>query len=208
LSKSVRPGAALLTAVLTGLVAAGALSGCANTTPSPTTMSPASSTAGSAPATETVTAAPTTTAAPAPAGTRDCKAADLSLALAPDEGGGGMMKQVYHLQFTNRSQSSCQLWGSPGVSFVTGDNGQQVGDPASRVERSKGKQVVIRPGATASSQLTIVKADAYPPEQCKPVDARGLRVYAPGDTASMYVDAPQQACSAAGNSTLSVETVD
>jgi len=207
LSKSVRLGRPMAAA----LVAAAALSGCAGTAPIPTTTPPASS-AGSA----TATAAPDTTApnpapttaAPAPAGTRACKAADLSLALVGDEGGGGMMKQAYNLRFTNRSQSGCQLWGSPGVSFVTGDNGQQVGEPATRIERSQGKQVVINPGATASSPLTITNPNAYPPERCGLTQVRGLRVYAPGDTASMFVDTPQQACSTLGSATMSVGVVD
>jgi hypothetical protein len=208
LSKSVRLGPPLVAA----LIAAAALSGCAGTAPTPTTP-PTSSTAESttataAPDTTAPNPAPTTTAAPAPAGTRACKAADLSLALVGDEGGGGMMKQAYNLRFTNRSQSACQLWGSPGVSFVTGDNGQQVGEPATRIERSKGKQVVINPGATASSPLTITNPNAYPPEKCGLTQARGLRVYAPGDTASMFVDSPQQACASLGSATMSVGAVD
>lgn len=207
LSKSVQLGRPLAAA----LIAAAALSGCANA-PTPTTTTPESS-AGSA----TATAAPDTTApdttapkpAPAtPAGTRGCNAADLSLALAGDDAGSGMMKTGYNLRFTNRSQSDCQLWGSPGVSFVTGDDGRQVGEPARRTERSQGKQVVLRPGATAASPLIITKPDAYPPERCVPIQVRGLRVYAPGDTASMFVDAPQQTCSALGEPTMSVGVVD
>jgi len=63
-------------------------------------------------------------------------------------------------------------------------------------------------GATAASPLTITKTDPYPPERCVPVQVRGLRVYAPADTASMFVDAPQQACSALGEPTMSVGVVD
>jgi len=218
LSTFVRLGRRSAAALITTLVAAAALSGCGNTAPIPTTTTPESS-AGSATATAAPdTAGPDTTtrdtaapqpAAPAPAGgTRACKAADLTLALAGDDAGSGMMKTGYNLRFTNRSQSACQLWGSPGVSFVTGDDGRQVGEPATRIERSKGKQVVLEPGATAASPLTITKTDPYPPERCVPVQVRGLRVYAPADTASMFVDAPQQACSALGEPTMSVGVVD
>jgi Protein of unknown function (DUF4232) len=211
-ARSGRPSAAaLIPTLVTALAAAAALSGCAGTAPTPTTTTPESS-AAAAPD----TAAPDTTgpdtAAPKPApqagGTRACKAADLTLALAGDDGGSGMMKTGYNLRFTNRSQSDCQLWGSPGVSFVTGDDGRQVGEPATRTGRSQGKQVVLRPGATAASPLIITKSDAYPPEKCVPLQVRGLRIYAPGDTASMFVDAPQQACSALGEATMSVGTVD
>jgi Protein of unknown function (DUF4232) len=215
LSTFVRLGRPSAAALITALVAAAALSGCGNTAPIPTSTPPESS-AGSAAAPDTVapdTAAPDTAAprpaAPAPAGgTRACKAADLGLALAGDDGGSGMMKTGYNLRFTNRSQSACQLWGSPGVSFVTGDDGRQVGEPATRTGRSQGKQVVLRPGATATSPLIITKTDPYPPERCVPVQVRGLRVYAPGDTASMFVDAPQQACSALGEPTMSVGVID
>ena len=212
--RSGRPSAAaLIPAQVTALAAAAALSGCAGTAPTPTTTPPESSATAAPDTAAPDTAAPDTTAPkpapPAPAGgTRACKAADLTLALAGDEGGGGMMKTAYNLRFTNRSQSDCQLWGSPGVSFVTGDDGRQVGEPATRIDRSKGKQVVLRPGATAASPLTITNPNAYPPEKCVIVQVRGLRVYAPGDTASMFVDAPQQACSALGQATMSVSTVD
>lgn len=214
MSTFVRLGRPSAAALIAALVAAAALSGCGNTAPIATTTTPESP-AGSATATAAPdTAAPANTAAPKPAapapagGTRACKAADLTLALAGDNGGSGMMKTGYNLRFTNRSQSACQLWGSPGVSFVTGDNGRQVGEPATRIERTQGKQVVLRPGATATSPLTITRTDPYPPERCVPVQVRGLRVYAPGDTASMFVDAPQLACSALGEPTMSVGVID
>jgi Protein of unknown function (DUF4232) len=211
LSTFVRFGRHSAAALIATLVAAAALSGCGNTAPIPTVTTPESS-AGSATATAAPDTAAPDTAAPKPAapagGTRACKAADLTLALAGDDAGTGMMKTGYNLRFTNRSQSACQLWGSPGVSFVAGDDGRQIGEPATRIERSQGKQVVLRPGATAASPLTITKSDPYPPERCVPVQVRGLRVYAPGDTASMFVDAPQQACSALGEPTMSVGVID
>lgn len=211
-STFIRLGGRSAAVLITTMVAAAALSGCHNTPPAPTTTPPGSAAATTGPDTTPKAATPDTAApkaaTPAPAaGTRGCTAADLTLVLAGDDEGNGMMKSGYNLRFTNRSRSACQLWGSPGVSFVAGDDGRQIGEPASRIERNEGKQVILPPGATAASSLSITRFDAYPAERCVPVQVRGLRVYAPGDTASMFVDAPQQSCSALGEPTMSVGTV-
>ena len=145
-------------------------------------------------------------AAPQPAGPRECKAADLDLAIVQGDG-AGMSHSGVNLRFTNKSSEVCTLQGSPGVSFVTGDSGQQVGEPATRAPKSSGKQVVLRPTAAIDSQLLITNAAAYDPADCKPVQARGLRVYAPDDTASMFAPFPQQTCSAPGKVLLQVGVV-
>src|SRR5882757_6454182 len=183
------------------LVAAVGLAGCGGNGPVPW-AAPSSAASAASPAAPPQ-AAPDT-AEPVTPG---CKAADLTLALVEGDGGAGMSQNRLDLQFTNMSRHPCTLWGSPGVSFVTGDNGHQVGDPAQREDRSKGRPVTLAPGQNVRSPLRIVHAEAYPPEDCRPVEARGLRVYAPGDTAAMFIQAPQQACSAPGKSTLSVGVV-
>jgi len=163
--------------------------------------------------TSTVASDPSSGAAPSPAansvvqsGPKICKAGDLSLAIVAGDG-AGMNQNHVNLQFTNKSSENCALQGSPGVSFVTGDSGQQVGVPATREEKSKGTLVTISPGSNAKAPLTIVNAGVFDPAQCAATDARGLRVYAPGDTASMFVEAPQQACTTLDRSQLSVGVV-
>ncbi|MEC3982617.1 DUF4232 domain-containing protein [Amycolatopsis sp. H20-H5] len=140
-----------------------------------------------------------------PGGDGSCKAAELKITMTPGDGAGAG-SSFPGMQFTNTGKRTCTLQGSPGVSFVTGDNGQQVGKPADRQAKSEGKLVSLAPGKSAVSSLKIANAGNFGPE-CKPVDARGLRVYAPGDTAAMFVSYPQQACSSTSSGQLSVQVV-
>ena len=55
--------------------------------------------------------------------------------------------------------------------------------------------------------LRIVDALNYPKSICAPVMAAGVRVYAPGQTASKLIPYPFLACSHRGANYLSVEAV-
>ncbi|QFU92650.1 DUF4232 domain-containing protein [Amycolatopsis sp. YIM 10] len=136
-----------------------------------------------------------------------CKAASLDLAVVPGEGGAGMNKNHFNLRFTNNSGEACSLKGSPGVSFVAGDDGHQLGDPADRVPAEHGAPVRIEPGGHADSPLTVVNTGVYDKTECRPALSRGLRVYAPGDTAAMFVPFERDACTVAGKHQLSVDVV-
>jgi hypothetical protein len=90
---------------------------------------------------------------------------------------------------------------------VTGDNGTQVGKPAERIG-PKGPQVTLRPGQVASSVVAMTDIGVFDPAECKPTPTRGLRVYPPDSTASMFVARSGRGC--AGNPPspqLRVETV-
>ncbi|MEU7476402.1 DUF4232 domain-containing protein [Lentzea sp. NPDC042327] len=150
--------------------------------------------------------APQTTRQAVSTGPAACRSADLGLALNPDQGGGGMNKMRYLLAFTNKGAAACTLQGFPGVSFVTGDTGTQVGAPATR-EGAEPAAVTLQPGASASSLVTIANAGVYDPAECAPTDVRGLRIYPPGETAALFVPKEQQACSAADKATMSVGPV-
>ncbi|HWC83617.1 MAG TPA: DUF4232 domain-containing protein [Pseudonocardiaceae bacterium] len=135
----------------------------------------------------------------------ECKAADLKLSLG--SGDAGMSHDYTALQFTNISGASCVLVGFPGVSYVTGDNGQQVGAPAVR-DGSIGAQVTLAPGQTASATVTEIQVGVFDPNVCKPTAVRGLRVYPPDDTSSMFVAQSTTGC--AGNppdAQLHVQTI-
>jgi len=100
------------------------------------------------------------------------------------------------LQLRNIGSSACTLYGYPGVSWVAGADGHQVGaaavrqaDPAGSAE----KTVTLAPGALASAPLDIVDAAVFSPSQCKPVPVRGLRVYPPGEKAALFLSLPTQA---------------
>jgi hypothetical protein len=126
------------------------------------------------------------------------------VAVASGDGGAAGHLDV-NLRFLNHGSRACYLYGSPGVSFVAGDKGVQVGFAATRQPRADGHKVTIPPGGYAISPLRITSTG--PLEPCKPVSVRGLRVYAPDDTGSAFVPMAQQACSAAKQSQLAVQTV-
>jgi hypothetical protein len=97
------------------------------------------------------------------------------------------------LRFRNSGSSSCTLDGYPGVSWVAGTDGHQVGAAAQRQSDNSGsaeQAVTLAPGALASAPLDIVDAAVIPPAECKPVPVRGLRVYPPGQTAALFLPLP------------------
>ncbi len=120
-----------------------------------------------------------------------CKSANLRVSLGGGAG-AGMSQNHTGLQLRNVGSSPCSLYGYPGVSWVAGADGHQVGAAATRQPNNGGTEhiVTLAAGATASAPLDIVNASALPPSACKPVAVRGLRVYPPGQTAAMYLPLP------------------
>lgn len=111
------------------------------------------------------------------------------------------------LVFTNTGGRACDLRGFPGVSYVAGDDGHQVG-PAAERNGDPGAAVRIAPGATASAQLQLVNVANFDPAVCRPTPVRGLRVYPPGETAALFVPLDGTGCAAAPPGLqLSVQTV-
>jgi hypothetical protein len=97
------------------------------------------------------------------------------------------------LQLRNTGSSACTLYGYPGVSWVAGADGHQVGAAAVRQPDASGsgqQAVTLAPGALASAPLDIVDAAAIPQAQCKPVPVRGLRIYPPGQRAALFLPLP------------------
>ena len=63
---------------------------------------------------------------------------------------------------TNTSKRACTLYGYPGVSFVTGVGGSQVGKPATKNPAVPKAVVTLAPGAKADVLLAIHDAGAIP----------------------------------------------
>jgi Protein of unknown function (DUF4232) len=197
---------------ITALAAVGVLTGCGGAPPPGPAAAPTPPPAPTATATVPATAAPTSI--PASAGDQGgasggglprCTTGELAAGLGPAEGAAG---SVYRdLVFTNTGSRTCELRGFPGVSYVAGEDGHQVG-PAAAMSGERGGQVPIPPGGTAQAQLQLVNVQNYDPADCAPVPVRGLRVYPPGDTASLFVPMDGTGCSAAppGNQ-LAIQTI-
>ncbi|GAA5105079.1 DUF4232 domain-containing protein [Haloechinothrix salitolerans] len=97
------------------------------------------------------------------------------------------------LRFTNVSGESCEIQGFPGVSYVAGDDGHQVGAAAYR-EGGKGDAVTLAAGDTAYAAVGFTQVGNYDPEDCQPTKVRGLRVYPPQETHSKFVPYERTGC--------------
>jgi hypothetical protein len=136
--------------------------------------------------------------------TPQCRSAGLTVSLGAPEGAAGSVYRL--LIFTNTGDQDCELTGFPGVSYVTGDDGHQVGAAAERVG-DRGAAVHIAPGGTASAQLQLVNVGNYDPAVCHPTPVRGLRVYPPGETSALFVAAGGTGCAGTPGQQLTVKTI-
>lgn len=121
----------------------------------------------------------------------ECKVADLTLSLGGGDAAAGT--RYRELRFTNSGQRTCVIQGFPGVSFVAGEDGHQVGQPAYR-DGTKGPAITLRPGQTAFAPVGFAQIANYDPAVCRPTEVRGLRVYPPHEYDSMFLAAPGTGC--------------
>jgi len=163
---------------------------------STTTTAPPSTTTTSPPSTATTTTAP-------PASLSACTSSHLAAALTSPQGAAGTT--YYHLELTNTGSRPCTLYGYPGVSFVTGATGAQVGAAAEHSSTTEPlSTVTLDPGASSVATLGIVDAGNYP-TSCQITSASGLRVYPPGDVAALFIPTSGiSTCANSADSTLRV----
>ncbi|MGC5165316.1 DUF4232 domain-containing protein [Luteimicrobium sp. DT211] len=149
----------------------------ATSTPSPSPSSGSTQAGGSSPS-------------PSPSSLRvaRCTADHLTGTLTAGDGGGAGSTFPY-LVLKNTGGSPCQLQGWPGVSFVGGDDGTQLGAAATLDRSSPHATVTLLPNGHAHAPLKIGQAANYSASTCKPAKADGLRVYVPGETHAIFVKA-------------------
>lgn len=136
-----------------------------------------------------------TASASEPAGT-GCRTSELAAHLTSTGSGAG--SSFLTLTLTDRGMRSCVLTGYPGISYVAGADAHQVGAAAVRSSGSPESAVQLSPGTSGVAMIRSGNPNVYPPEQCRPVAVRGMRVYPPGSTVPLVLDLPAgtQACSA------------
>jgi hypothetical protein len=93
--------------------------------------------------------------------------------------------------------AACRTGGFGGVSLVSSANGQPIGAPADRTQKSQAKPIVLKPGQVATATLQVTSADNYPSSKCMPKKAAGFRVYPPNETKSAFVAHQTPACGSA-----------
>ncbi|MCE5288930.1 MAG: DUF4232 domain-containing protein [Nocardiaceae bacterium] len=160
-----------------------AVAGCGNSTTGSETASPTSAVRSS------TSAAATTTTENAPAA---CTVGDLAVKVVSQGGAAG--STILNLTFTNTSDNTCTLDGFPGVSYANDNEGQPIGQPATRDGDSNGP-ISLAPGYVASSMIKAVNVQNYSPEDCGPTSVAGLRVYPPNSFDSAFVSYPTTGCS-------------
>jgi hypothetical protein len=143
-----------------------------------------------------------TASASASASVTACATSALKVALDATKGNGAAGSIYYPLDFTNISASPCTLFGYPGVSFVTGQGGTQLGRAARRNPVNPATIVTLAPGAVAHATLQVSEAGNYDATQCQPVTAHWLKVFPPDQTGAAYAHFTTQACSAVLPSTI------
>jgi hypothetical protein len=116
--------------------------------------------------------------------------------VAPGHGEAGHIALL--LIFTNTATHPCTMYGYPGVSLVTGPNGQQINDPAQRITSTPPTLVTLPPNTAAHAPLLLTQPGNYPTDTCKPVQAAGFRIYPPDDTTALYTNSTQPTCSTKG----------
>lgn len=109
------------------------------------------------------------------------------------------------LTFTNTSKVSCTLTGYPGVSYVAGSQGTQIGAPAARLTGTV-TAVTLQSGSSAFATLREVVAGNYP-SSCGLTNVAGLRIYPPNQTAALFVAQNTQGCSNSSDLLLQVGPV-
>jgi len=194
-------GAAITLATI-GVLAAG----CSSAEPPPvTTAPPPATTDAGVPPTVTTGASDGRSIEPV-ASTPRCTTPELTLTLGAAGAAAGSVYQ--DLIFTNSTRHRCELTGFPGVSYVAGDDGHQVG-PAAEMSGERGGPVILDPAGTAKAQLQLADVRLFDADTCMPTPVRGLRVYPPGDTASLFVPRDGTGCSATNlpGAQLAVQTV-
>ena len=168
-----------------GLVA---LVACTSPGPSPSASAQPAGSASSA-------GSPPAASQPAHVAGSHCATAQLEVTLAQGASSAGHLGLL--LQFTNISATECTITGYPGVSFMTGPSGTQIGDAAERVG-GPAAPVSLAAQGRAHANLLLSQVSNYSADACRPTQAGGMRVYPPEETTSLYVISVRQVCSATG----------
>lgn len=201
--------------VAAGVVVALGAAGCSGTTSGssagptvPSFESTKPTTAPSNPSSGSSTPPSASTPAEQPteaAGPGECRATELKLSIGHGDAAAGTAFRP--LRFTNSGSRTCTIQGFPGVSYVAGEDGHQVG-PAAFREGTKGALVSLAPGDTAFATVGFVQVHNFDPAVCKPTATRGLRIYPPHETASLFLPLEGTGCAGTppGNQ-LTVRTV-
>jgi hypothetical protein len=136
-----------------------------------------------------------------------CMTSSLKVAVDTSQEGAAAGSTYLPINFTNSSGRTCSMYGFPGVSFVTGPGGSQIGAAAARNSGFSSVPVTLAAHGSAHAWLQVAQSANYPASTCHMVTATWLRVFPPGNTAAAYISHTFQACSSAKANILTVMPV-
>lgn len=166
---------------------------------------------GAPPSSDSVTTAePTTYAPPPPATTSfaprttppraassinpaDCTVEEILVQFVTDPQNSGQDHSAYLVWMTNISTRRCELLGYPGVDFMSGPDGEQVGHEGFRDRVYTPSRFAIAPGQRGVAEVRMLNANVVP--GCAPVTVPGVRIYVPNTGRPQFFPVPLQACS-------------
>jgi hypothetical protein len=180
-------------AVTCGGVALAALLAACGTKTSPTADSSPSTTASSSPA--TTSSPPSTTPSSPTKSPAQCPTTGLTATVDASQGGAAAGSSYIPIDFKNISSNTCVMYGFPGVSWVTGVGGSQIGSAASRETSYGSVTVTLPPGGSAHAVMQIADAGNFSPSACQPVTAHWLRIIPPDQYTSLYAAFTTTVCS-------------
>ena len=125
--------------------------------------------------------------------TAQCHTSELAGSVVRDPGGGAAGSSYVTLVLRNESDRTCVLRGFPGVSYVGGEDGHQVG-PSAAMSGDHGQPVRLGSGGAAGATVRVVNVQNFDPDACRPEPVRGLRVYPPGETDSLFIPMDGTGC--------------
>jgi hypothetical protein len=160
-----------------------------------------------APAEITITRAPDALASPVVVPTTVpvndmCTSDELSMNLGRIDGSAGSV--TIPLVFTNTGARPCIVYAFPSVSYVSAEDGVEVGAAATRSSGSAVEPVTLAPGGRATATVRAVQVENYPEAECEPTPVAGLRVYTLGDPSTKFVSYAGTGCVLPGVDQLQV----
>jgi hypothetical protein len=164
---------------------------------SPTSAATTASPSGAGATAEAVPGAAGTAPAAAPPGTTTsrntaagnrCATSQLTGSVA-DGGSSAPGTQRVAIILRNTGSGPCTLQGWPGVSFVGGGNGSQIGNPAVLDRATPHPTLTLRPHGEVQAVVTVKQAGDWDSATCEPRVTDGFRVIPPGSSQALFVGA-------------------
>jgi hypothetical protein len=196
----IRQASVAVAAAAAALVLAACGSGHPAARPTKTVTVTASPTKPAAPA----TSQPTAPAAPAAGAAAACLSRYLNGSIGLTQGTAGAVEVT--IVFKNLDNTSCTLYGFPGVALASGTPVTDVGQPSTENPTTGRELVTLAPGGFAYATLQVSEAGNFPASACTQVATDWLAVIPPNQTVPLYISYSSTGCQGSA-SLLSVTAV-